>query len=128
VTNTQYPPRDFASYPLPGPEELELGGLISLSDRIGLVLRPCEGQQNLMAAADGIDGGPSTAPSIRHPPAAGNANSRGCTRSQVRILAPFREDVLEGAGVTPEIFGEADGGHDLGGGKTLKTFRNNRHD
>jgi hypothetical protein len=44
------------------------------------------------------------------------------------LLPPFRENVLEGAGVAPEVFGDAQGGHDLGGGKTLKTFRKNRHD
>ncbi len=44
------------------------------------------------------------------------------------LLAPLREDVLEGAGVAPEVFGDAEGGHDLGGGETLKTFRKNRQD
>ena len=31
------------------------------------------------------------------------------------LLPPFREDVLAGAGVAPEVFGVAEGGHDLGG-------------
>jgi len=44
------------------------------------------------------------------------------------FLTPFRKDVLKGAGVASEVFGDAEGGHDLGGRKTLKTFRKNRHD
>ena len=31
------------------------------------------------------------------------------------LLPPFLEDVLEGAGVAPESFGDAKAGHDLGG-------------
>jgi hypothetical protein len=44
------------------------------------------------------------------------------------LLPPFSKDVLEGAGVAPEIFGNAEGSHDLVRGKTLKTFLKNRHD
>ena len=44
------------------------------------------------------------------------------------LLAPFREDVLEGAGVAPEVFGDAESGDYLLGGKTLKALRKNRQD
>jgi hypothetical protein len=44
------------------------------------------------------------------------------------FLSSFLQDVLEGAGVAPEVFGDAEGGHDLLVGKTLKAFRKNRQD
>ncbi len=31
------------------------------------------------------------------------------------LLPPFRKDLLEGAGVAPEVFGDGEGGHELGG-------------